>query len=86
TPVIGGGLSALEETIQHNVTGFVFRKQKNLAPLIIRLLKNPTLLKKIGRQGRARAQAGFGWDMLSQEWKKLFAALLTEKKFIPKKH
>ena len=86
TPVLGGGLSALEETIQHNITGFVFREQKNLAPLVIRLLKNPMLLKKIGRQGRKRALSGFGWNRLAREWEKLFAMLLTGEKFIPKKH
>jgi len=86
TAVVGGGNSALEETIQHNVTGFVFRKQKNLASLIIRLLENPALLQKIGKAGRARAQAGFGWDRLAREWENLFLALLTGKKFIPRKH
>lgn len=86
TPVLGGGLSALEETIEHGKTGFVFRKQKNLALLVIRLLKNPALLQKIGKAGRARAQAGFGWDILAREWGNLFTALLAGKKFIPKKH
>lgn len=86
TPVVGGGLSALEETIQNQTTGFVFRRQEKLAPLIIRLLKNPANLKEIGQNGRKRALAGFGWETIANEWEKLLETLLNNKPFIPRKH
>ncbi|MDD5627041.1 MAG: glycosyltransferase family 4 protein [Patescibacteria group bacterium] len=86
TPVVGGGLSALEETIQDQTTGFVFRRQEELAPLIIRLLKNPANLKEAGKNGRKRALAGFGWETIAKEWEGLFRALLEGIQFIPHKH
>ena len=86
TPVVGGGRSALEETIQNKITGFVFRNQEELAPLIINLLKNPTLLYKTGQNARKRALAGFGWDTIACEWENLFETLLKDDPFIPHKH
>lgn len=86
TPVIGGGYSALEETILHNKTGFIFRKQKQLPTLVIKILKNQSLLQKIGENGRKRACPHFGWKNIAKEWETLFEALLKNQKFIPQKH
>lgn len=86
TPVIGGGNSALEETIQHKLTGFVFPQQEKLAPWIIQILKHPQKIKKIGRAGRGRALAGFGWPTIAQEWENLLDSLLHNLPFEPRKH
>jgi len=86
TAVLGGGASALCETIQHKNTGVVFEKQENLAPWVIKMLQNPKKIKKMGQRGRKRALAGFSWQILAREWEELIRAVLANKNYVPRKH
>lgn len=86
TPVIGGGHSALDETIQHKRTGFVFAEQAQLAAWIIQILKNPGRVEKLGAAGRRRAFQGFGWPTIAHEWEDLLQSLLAQRHYTPKQH
>ncbi len=86
TAVLGGGASALCETIQHKKTGIVFKKQENLAPWAVKMLQNPKKIKKMGQRGRKRALAGFSWQTLAHEWEELIKAVLDNKGYAPREH
>jgi len=86
TAVLGGGASALSETIQDKKTGIVFTRQEDLALWAVKMLKNPEKIKKMGQQGHKRALKGFGWKTLAREWEELITALLHNEDYTPKMH
>jgi glycosyltransferase involved in cell wall biosynthesis len=68
-PVVAFKTCALPEVVQDEVTGLLVRARDSqaLAEAIVRLLRNPDLRVKMGRQARHRTENMFSWDKIAQE-------------------
>ena len=68
-PVIGGKSGGAIEAVKDGVTGFLVDSQdeKEVAHKIISLLQNEELAKKMGEEGRRRAERDFSWEKRAYE-------------------
>ncbi len=63
-PVIGAKSGGISEAIEDGVSGLLVEPRNNddIAKAVIRLTRDISLRKKLGRQGRARAVEWFNWE------------------------
>jgi phosphatidyl-myo-inositol dimannoside synthase len=63
-PVIGGRSGGAVEAVVDNETGLVVDPENvsEISETILKLIKNPELAKKLGEEGRRRAEQEFTWD------------------------
>lgn len=70
-PVIGGNAGGTYDAVEDGVSGYLVDplNMDEITGKIEKLLTNETLAKKLGVQGRKRAEASFSWEYLSfQLW------------------
>jgi spore coat protein SA len=65
-PVVASRSGGLVETVKHGETGYIVKKNdpQGLAEALLALLRDETLLEKMGRAGRRRALSCFTWDQV----------------------
>lgn len=64
-PVIAARSGGVEDIIVHNVTGILLEDpfdEKELARIILYLLKNPEISSELGKNARKRIEEYFSWD------------------------
>lgn len=68
-PVIASSVGGLTEVVEDGVTGLLVPPgdERALADALHRLLAGPEERRRMGRKGRDRARASFGWDRLVDE-------------------
>ncbi|MBZ5558472.1 MAG: glycosyltransferase family 4 protein [Acidobacteriia bacterium] len=71
TPVVGAARGSLPEVIAHDKTGLLVDREdpRALAAVIVTLLTDPTLRKRLGSAGRAWAQPFGDLDLLAGDWR-----------------
>jgi phosphatidyl-myo-inositol dimannoside synthase len=72
-PVIGGRSGGAVEAVVDNKTGLVVDPENisEISEAILKLIKNPDLAKKLGEEGRTRAEQEFTWDKQVQKLKNI---------------
>jgi phosphatidylinositol alpha-1,6-mannosyltransferase len=67
-PVIGGRSGGVEDAIVDGETGFLVDPMdtRAISDILIRLLKDPELAGRIGKQGRRRILSAFTWDAIAK--------------------
>lgn len=63
-PVIAGDSGGVRDAVINAETGFVVQaaQHKNVADILLGLLKDEAFAKRLGRAGRERARAEFNWE------------------------
>ncbi len=81
-PVIGGRSGGVSEAVIDGVTGILVdpRDVNDLASACIRLLKDPDLAERLGRQGRDRVKAEFSWDVICGELSNILGGIVDSRK------
>lgn len=93
-PVVGSAVGGIPEVIVHGETGFLVPLAqhqespftpydpdvfaRDLALPINKLMADPALRIKMGKAGRARAEALFSWRNIAQQTKELYAKLISK--------
>ena len=74
TPVIAFNTSGLKDIILNEKTGFLIEKYdyEEMSRKIISLIKNAKLVKKFGKNARKRALEKWSYDVVSNEYFKLY--------------
>lgn len=64
TPVVASRVGAVPELIEDGKTGFIIspRSISEIKQALVRLMENPSLKQRMGRQARARMVKEFTWD------------------------
>jgi L-malate glycosyltransferase len=73
-PVVSTDAGGLVEVVENNKTGLIVQKgnEKELAGAIIKFLDQPALGKKMGKDGRKKAETEFSWDKTAEKFLSLF--------------
>jgi phosphatidylinositol alpha-1,6-mannosyltransferase len=63
-PIIAGNSGGISDAVSHNQNGWLVNPEdpKDLAQIMNRILENPELGIKFGKEGRIRIQNGFTWQ------------------------
>jgi len=92
TPVVAAAVGGIPEVVVHDETGLLVpvaqmtespftplhpeNFSKDLARAVNRLMQNPDLRAKMGKQGRERAIAQFSWTAIAEQTKALYESLV----------
>jgi glycosyltransferase involved in cell wall biosynthesis len=92
TPVVASAVGGIPEVIVDNETGTLVQVElsaddpmrpvdpdgfeRDLADAINRLMADPALGEEMGRAGRRRAIASFGWDAIARQTADLYRSLV----------
>ena len=81
TPVIGCFPGGIEETIQHNETGFLIKEEdaKQLEEYISKILNEPKLSISMGNKGRERVKKKFEMSKKNLEFRNLILNWIDKK-------
>jgi len=74
-PAIAYDFCAASELIEHGKTGYVAKTDDEFEKYMKKLIDNPKLRSKMGRQAKVRS-ANFSWDKTAREYKKMFKKLI----------
>ena len=79
-PVVASAIPSHRQMIQDGVNGFLVRPRgtQSLANAMIKVLKDPSLAKAMGKRGREIALARFSLDRMCKETEDLYKALLSK--------
>jgi glycosyltransferase involved in cell wall biosynthesis len=78
-PVIGGPAPAVRELITEGVNGYcVSQAPEEIAPVLIRLMKDPILAQHLGAAGQALQQERYTWDAVAEAHKSVYRQLLSD--------
>jgi phosphatidylinositol alpha-1,6-mannosyltransferase len=68
-PVIGGRSGGVIDAIVDGETGYLVdpTDPDEIADKLIRILSDPSLASRLGRQGRIRVEQGYTWDCISEK-------------------
>ena len=82
-PVIGGRSGGVAEAVIDGVTGILVDPWdvNAIASACIRLLKDPDLAERLGRQGRDRVNTEFSWDMICGELSDILDGVAATRSF-----
>lgn len=70
-PVVANNIGALPDMIEEGVNGFLINNNvQDYATALVRLLKNPSLCKKLGENGYLRARDRYTWDNVGEAIRK----------------
>ncbi len=80
-PVIGANIGATPEVIRNNVDGFLveFDNPKHISEILVKLLKNRNLRKKLGTAGNTKVKQNYTWDKIAQKTHNLYQDLINKK-------
>lgn len=78
TPVVASATGGILEVVVPEKTGLLVKpaSPKQIADAVNRILKDKTLAKKMGENGRARVEKFFSWTYIAQKTKKLYETLV----------
>jgi starch synthase len=84
TAVVASRVGGIPEVVVEGETGLLVDYdeqdpqafEKDLAAAVNRLAGDPALAERMGRAGRARAVAAFGWDAIAARTVELYRSLL----------
>ena len=84
-PVIGGRSGGVAEAVIDGVTGLLVdpRDVNAIASACIRLLNDPDLAERLGRQGRDRVKTVFSWDVICGEVSDILGGIADPRKNRP---
>lgn len=75
TPVVTSKRYALQETVLDGRTGILIEGKvgsegyiRAFVEAVVRLLRDPSLRERMGRQARERVLERYGWDRIAREW------------------
>jgi len=68
TPVVSRAYGGLLDTVSHGLGGFLAKKGKGIPGFIDKLLSDPSLSAKMGKQGRDFAERKFNYNIASERW------------------
>lgn len=76
-PVVGGTAPAVRELISQDINGFCVSQDKDeIGDVLIRLLSDPILCKRLGMAGHELQQKRFTWLIVTETHKRIFHNLL----------
>lgn len=78
--VIGSNIGGIPEQIQHMKTGLLFKPgdEQDFAKKLDYLLKNPSEIKRMGKNARAFVKENFSWDKIIKQYEKVYAEAINE--------
>jgi glycosyltransferase involved in cell wall biosynthesis len=74
TPVIGANVPGVGEVAAK--AGFVFESEEELAELILSIIRDETLVKKLGRRGRKVVEKEYSWDVVIKMVEKVYSKVV----------
>ena len=79
TPVVGSNVGGIKEIVQNGINGFLVEKNnaKQLAEKVNLLLKDESLRREMGKNGRKRAEE-FSWEKIARETYRFYEVILNE--------
>ena len=75
-PIIGGNVGGIRVQIENGKNGFLVNSPEETAKIIIQLIKDPNLAKKIGKQAKETVREKFLIPRLLRDYLKLFTELI----------
>ncbi len=81
-PVVASNVGGLKWIIEDDITGFhaKVKNAKDLSKKIVKILSNPKLEDRLGKNSIIRAQRNFGWNIISQKMLKVYKQLVDKNK------
>lgn len=81
TPVITTEIVGIDSEIKQNNCGIVVRPRdsRDLANSIVRLLKNPDMIKEMGENGRKLVERRFSWQKIATQVNDIYQEVLQER-------
>jgi len=86
TAVVTGAYFALLGSVRHNFSGLLGRGDEKLKDNICKLLTNPNLAIKLGKNGRKLAEKFYDFNIVATRWKSLFNDIYNKSKIHKPKH
>jgi glycosyltransferase involved in cell wall biosynthesis len=82
-PVVASRTGGIPEIVAHEETGLLCEpgNEYEFAHAIIRLIKDPVLMKEMGEKGRKRVDLMFTMDRLSRDVDKIFREISGESRY-----
>jgi len=76
-PVVGGKGGQIEEVLKNGYGIYVENlTPENISNAIIYLFKNPSMIKKIGKQGREYIKKYHSWDIIAERYYEIYKKIL----------
>ncbi len=75
TPVAGANVPGVGEI--SSKAGFVFNDWKELANIILEVVDNDTLVRKLGKKGRSVVEEKYSWNKVVNELEKIYNEVIT---------
>lgn len=75
--VIASDINPINEYIQHQYTGFLFRNQKEAYYHIKRLIENSDLIWEIGKRARKEAEK-YDWQKVIRRYEDMYKSVITK--------
>lgn len=75
TPVIGGAMGGLFDTIRHKETGFLVRNHTELARRIVQLLSSPEQAQSMANAAVSFVEKNYRFEQTTEKWHNLFHLL-----------
>jgi glycosyltransferase involved in cell wall biosynthesis len=72
-PVVGGAAGGLLEVVAHGEGGLLAKNESELGAALARLMDDPALRERLGRNGRARVERLFDKSIAIDRWKALLS-------------
>jgi len=78
TPVVASAVGGIEEVVVPGQTGILVEpaNPRRLADGINQLLRDRTMARKFGENGRKRVEQYFGWDYIARQTKELYESIV----------
>jgi len=77
-PVIGGNVGGIKIQINNGKNGFLVSNYKQASDKIVELIKNPDLVRKMGKRGKSDVRNKFLMPRLIRDYLKLFKEVLRQ--------
>ncbi len=75
TPVIGANVPGVGEIASK--AGFVFENDEELSELILELVGNDSLVRKLGRKGRKVVEENYSWDVVVKKLERVYSEVVS---------
>ena len=73
--VIASNINPINEYIEHERTGFLFNDQKEVCLHLKKLIKNPNLIREIGRKARKEV-AKYDWNLIIRRYEEMYRSVI----------
>jgi len=79
-PVIGANVEAVASLIEAGTDGLLFEynSPQSLAQAILRLLRDPSLQRRMGEAGRKKAAANYTWEKVSDQLREVYRQVIEQ--------